>query len=457
MSNILLQRLTWRSTTLIGFESLLIACAISVGVYLHLAGSTPAAGLIPRMLLVIVVCQLCLYYRNLYEFRVLANRSELLIRVLQALGAASVILALLYLLAPTLIIARGVFVTSGLFVAAGVMSWRLGFEWISRRVAPRERLLLVGVGSASIALARELGERTERAIEVVGFVCPEADRAGAPEANIIGTIEDIPAIVRARGVDRVVVSLADARGKLPMDKLLEMKLDGVTFDHLASVYEQYTGRIAVENLRPSWLIFSEGFRKSRRLRAAKRALDVLGAGLALMLLLPIMCVIAVLVKATSPGPIIYGQRRVGLRGHVFKVRKFRSMREDAEAHTGAVWAGENDQRVTPIGRIMRRTHLDELPQFWNILIGDMSLVGPRPERPEFVKELTRVIPFYGQRHVVRPGLTGWAQVCYAYGASVDDAMQKLQYDLFYIKHLSLGLDIYTLLRTVKRVIQGRGV
>jgi sugar transferase (PEP-CTERM system associated) len=306
-------------------------------------------------------------------------------------------------------------------------------------------------------LARELSERTERAIDVVGFVCPEADRAGAFGANIIGTIEDIPAIVRARGVDRVVVSLADARGKLPMDKLLEMKLDGVTFDHLASVYEQYTGRIAVENLRPSWLIFSEGFRKSARLRAMKRAIDVIGAGCALLLLLPIMSVIAVLVKLTSPGPVIYGQHRVGLRGHVFKVRKFRSMRQDAEAKTGAVWAGENDNRVTPIGRFLRSTHLDEVPQFWNILIGDMSLVGPRPERPEFVKELTLVIPFYRQRHIVRPGLTGWAQVCYAYGASVDDSMQKLQYDLFYIKHMSLGLDIYTMLRTVKRVIQGRGV
>jgi sugar transferase (PEP-CTERM system associated) len=258
-------------------------------------------------------------------------------------------------------------------------------------------------------------------------------------------------------VDRVVVSLADARGKLPMDKLLEMKLDGVTFDHLASVYEQYTGRIAVENLRPSWLIFSEGFRKSRRLRAAKRLLDVLGSGIALLVLLPVMCVIAMLVKATSAGPVIYGQRRVGLHGRVFKVRKFRSMRQDAEAGTGAVWAGENDTRVTPIGRFLRRTHLDELPQFWNILTGDMSLVGPRPERPEFVKELTRVIPFYGQRHVVRPGLTGWAQVSYDYGASVDDAMQKLQYDLFYIKHMSFGLDAYTLLRTVKRVVQGRGV
>jgi sugar transferase (PEP-CTERM system associated) len=451
---ILMQRLTWRSTTLIGCESLLIACALSLGVYLRV--SPPSAGRLPRMLLVIAVCQACLYYRNLYEFRVLANRSELLARVLQSLGAACMILAAVYLWEPTLIIAPGVLFVSGLFVAAAVTGWRLGFDIISTRLAPGERLLLVGVGAASIELARELRARTERSIEIVGFVAADTDSA-PPGTNIVGTIEDIPAIVRARGVDRVVVSLADARGKLPMDKLLEMKLDGVTFDHLASVYEEYTGRIAVEHLRPSWLIFSEGFRKTRLLLTSKRTLDVIGAGIAFAIALPVMAILAVMVKLTSTGPILYSQRRVGLDGRVFNLRKFRSMREDAEAASGPVWAGARDNRVTPIGRFLRRSHLDELPQLWNILVGDMSLVGPRPERPEFVKDLTRTIPFYGQRHIVRPGLTGWAQVCYAYGASVDDSMQKLQYDLFYIKHMSMALDIYTLLRTVKRVIQGRGV
>jgi sugar transferase (PEP-CTERM system associated) len=457
MPHILIQRMTWRSTTLIGCESLWIACAILLGIYLRVGAFPTAAGRLPRILLVVIVCQVCLYYRNLYEFRVLASPSELLVRVLQALGAASVILAVVYLLMPALILGPGVFVIVGLLVAVAVTSWRLGFEWVSTRVAPRERLLLVGTGPAAIALARELTERTERAIEIVGFVCPDPEKSKASGANIIGTIEDIPAIVRARGVDRVVVSLADARGKLPMDKLLEMKLDGVSFDHLASVYEQYTGRIAVEHLRPSWLIFSEGFRKTWWLRTSKRAFDVLGSGVAIVLALPVLVILAFLVRVTSAGPILYNQRRVGLHGHVFNLRKFRSMREDAEAQTGAIWAGEKDDRVTPIGRLLRRSHLDELPQLWNILVGDMSLVGPRPERPEFVKDLTEVIPFYRQRHVVRPGLTGWAQVCYAYGASVDDAMQKLQYDLFYIKHMSLGLDMYTLLRTVKRVLQGRGV
>jgi sugar transferase (PEP-CTERM system associated) len=253
------------------------------------------------------------------------------------------------------------------------------------------------------------------------------------------------------------VSLVDARGKLPMEKLLDMKLDGVTFDHLPSVYEEYTGKIAVENLRPSWLIFSAGFKKSRTLAMSKRSLDVVLASIGLVVGLPLMAIIALAVRLSSPGPILYRQRRVGLRGHIFQVYKFRTMRDDAEAATGPVWAAKDgDARVTPIGRTLRRTRLDELPQLWNILIGEMSFVGPRPERPEFVKDLTRDIPYYGQRHVVRPGLTGWAQVRYTYGASTEDALQKLQYDLYYIKNLSIGLDLYIMFETIKTVVLQRG-
>ena len=274
--------------------------------------------------------------------------------------------------------------------------------------------------------------------------------------GVIGTIDDIPAIVRKFNVDQVVVSLSDARGKLPMDKLLEMKLDGVSFEHLASVYEKYTGKIAVENLRPSWLIFSDGFRKSQFLRVAKRTLDVTVSSVGIVLGAPLMLLVAAAVRLTSPGPVIYRQERVGLRGHVFKVAKFRSMRQDAEKGTGAVWASKADPRVTPVGRFLRRSRLDELPQLWNVLRGDMSFVGPRPERPEFVSSLTREIPFYGQRHSVRPGLTGWAQVRYTYGASVEDAMEKLQYDLFYIKNMSIALDLFIIANTVKTVLMRRG-
>jgi sugar transferase (PEP-CTERM system associated) len=259
-------------------------------------------------------------------------------------------------------------------------------------------------------------------------------------------------------VDRVVVSLADARGKLPMNRLLEIKLEeGVRFDHLASVYEEYTGKIAVENLRPSWLLFSEGFRKKRWVLAAKRAVDVSVASVGLVVAAPLMLLVALAVKATSPGPVLYHQLRVGQHGRNFPIHKFRSMRPDAEAGTGAVWASAGtDPRVTPIGRILRRARLDELPQLWNVLVGDMSFVGPRPERPEFVKDLTKQIPFYGQRHVVKPGVTGWAQVRYTYGASVEDAMEKLQFDLFYIKNLSIALDTYIVLETIKTVLMRRG-
>ncbi len=304
-----------------------------------------------------------------------------------------------------------------------------------------------------MSLARELFERRhELGVEIVGFVDPDPARVGAPVLNpgVIGTIEDIPAIVRARGVDRVVVSLADARGKLPMDKLLEMKLDGVNFDHLASVYEEYTGKIAVENLRPSWLIFSAGFRKTRFADRRPSACSTsLVAGLGLLLGAPLMLLlVALAVKLTSAGPALYHQERVGQHGRIFTVHKFRSMRQDAEArHRRRLGVEAGDPRVTPIGGILRRTRLDELPQLWNVLIGDMSFVGPRPERPEFVGELTEEIPFYGQRHIVRPGLTGWAQVRYTYGASVEDALQKLQYDLFYIKNLSIALDLFIMLET----------
>ena len=241
-----------------------------------------------------------------------------------------------------------------------------------------------------------------------------------------------------------------------MDKLLEMKLDGVTFDHLASVYEELTGKIAVENLRPSWLIFSPGFRKSRLLQAQKRLLDVCAAVIGLIAGAPVILLVAMAVKATSPGPVLYRQRRVGLHGRVFTVFKFRSMHENAEVGTGAVWARADDTRATRVGRFLRRTRFDELPQLWNVLVGEMSLVGPRPERPEFVHELTKRIPFYGQRHILRPGLTGWAQVRYTYGSSVEDALEKLQYDLFYIKNLSIALDLFIIVSTIKTVILRRG-
>jgi sugar transferase (PEP-CTERM system associated) len=254
-----------------------------------------------------------------------------------------------------------------------------------------------------------------------------------------------------------VVSLGDARGRLPMGQLLDVRLrTGVRFDQLASVYEEYTGKIAVENLRPSWLIFAEGFRRTRVLMAAKRAVDITAALVGLAVAAPLMLIVTILIKATSRGPVVFHQERVGLNGVTFTIHKFRTMQEDAERKTGPVWSPLNDNRVTSIGRVLRRMRLDELPQLWNVLRGEMSLVGPRPERPSFVSKLTVAIPFYGQRHVLKPGLTGWAQIRYAYGASVEDSVEKLQYDLYYIKNLSIALDLVIILETIKTVILRRG-
>jgi len=459
-----MHRLTLRLVTFVVFETILILAAVGLAAWLRL-GDWVWVVLVEenagwKALFMAGVTQVCLYYADLYNLRLVSDRRELFTRMLQALAAAAFILAAVYYWFPALVIGRGVFVIAAVVILLVVVGWRFLFERLSLWVGPRERLLLVGTSPAAVTLAQELLDyRHQLGVDIVGFVDPDPAMVGKAvmDQSVLGTVEDIPGIVEARHVDRVVVSLADARGKLPMEQLLQMKLDGVTFDHLPSVYEEYTGKIAVENLRPSWLIFTEGFRKSATLEALKRAMDVTVALVGMLAGLPFMLLIAAAVKLTSPGPVIYKQRRVGHHGRVFNVYKFRSMKQDAEAATGAVWASKRgDSRVTPIGGFLRRTRLDELPQLWNVLRGDMSFVGPRPERPEFVSDLTRDIPYYGQRHIVRPGITGWAQVRYTYGASKEDALQKLQYDLYYIKNLSIPLDLFIIFDTIKTVVLRKG-
>lgn len=444
-------------------ESLLLVIAVAFSTRLMMG--LPASALVSdpsflaKALLITFLCQLCLYYADFYDFSAVTDVPDTVIRLMGSLGVTSLLLALLYLWFPTLIPGRGVFVLASGLAITFVAGWRVGFIWLTSRVGPRERLLIVGTKPGAVALARELiTRRLEFGVEIVGFVEPEPGclASGVPAPGVIGGIDDIPWLVDERKVDRVVVSLSDARGKLPMDALLTMKLNGVTFDHLASVYEEYTGKIALENLRPSWLIFSSGFRKPRFYVFFKRALDVAAASIGLVLASPLMAAVALAVKLTSKGPVLYHQQRTGLNGRPFTVHKFRTMCQDAEAKTGPTWATAADPRITKIGAFLRRTRLDEVPQLWNVLSGEMSIVGPRPERPEFVRELTEQIPFYGQRHSVKPGVTGWAQVRYTYGASIEDTMEKLQYDLFYIKNASIGLDLFVLFTTVKIVLLRRG-
>jgi sugar transferase (PEP-CTERM system associated) len=452
-----------RSLVLVSGETLFLTAAVVIAAKLRLGEDAwtllATEGAAGRVLLVVFVSQICLHYNDLYDIRAILDTRELLMRLFQALGITSLILAFVYFWFPDWIIGRGVFLVAAALVLLVVTGWRIAYLWFTRRVGPRERLLLVGTNPAAVDLARELYQRTDLGVDIVGFIDPDPARVGQPVLNpgVVGTLDDIPSLIPKLDVHRVVVSLSEARGKLPMDRLLDLRLrGGVEFDHLASVYEEYTGKIALENLRPSWLIFSDGFRKTRMLLILKRLTDVTLAAMGLLLVAPLMPIIAALVKLTSPGPAFYHQERVGLNGATFMVHKFRTMRNDAERGTGAVWATANDSRVTTVGRFMRRTRLDEIPQLWNVLRGDMSFVGPRPERPEFVDQLSEQIPFYRQRLVVKPGVTGWAQVRYTYGASVEDTIQKLQYDLYYIKNMSLAFDLVIVLETIKTVILRRG-
>ena len=453
-----------RTVVLVVCEAGLIFGAVMLATWIRFGRDALEVMLLERgylkALLITASCQFCLYYADLYDLRIVGDRRELFVRTLRALGATSLILAVAYYWFPVLIFGRGVFVIAAVLIVAITIGWRVAFEWAARHARPTERLLLVGTNAAAVNLARELHDRhTELGVEIVGFV--DADPAQVGQAlldiAVVGTVNDIPALVKALAVDRVVVSLADARGKLPMDNLLDMRMAGVAFAHLPSVYEEYTGKIAVDNLRPSWLIFSEGFSKATAFGGAMRIVDLAAGVLLVGITLPLTVLASLAIKLTSPGAIFYEQSRVGMNGRVFTIYKFRSMRTDAEAETGAVWATPGrDPRVTTVGRLLRRSRIDELPQLWNVLRGDMSLVGPRPERPEFVTDLTTQIPFYGQRHVVRPGLTGWAQVRYAYGASVEDALEKLQYDLYYIKNRSMALNVYIIFETLKTVITRSG-
>jgi len=272
---------------------------------------------------------------------------------------------------------------------------------------------------------------------------------------VIGDLASLPSIIAQHHIDRVVVSLSDRRGALPISELLQAKLSGVRVEDAATTYERIAGKILIESIRPSWLIFSDGFRASRTTRLLKRTVDLLLATVGLAVSSPLMLAAAIAIRLESPGPVLYSQERVGEAGRRFILYKFRSMRVDAEA--GApLWASENDERVTLVGRFIRLTRIDELPQLWNVLRGDMSFVGPRPERPFFVEQLAAVIPFYMQRHAVKPGITGWAQIKYRYGSSIEDATEKLRYDLYYIKHLSILFDLSIVLDTVTVILSAKG-
>jgi sugar transferase (PEP-CTERM system associated) len=411
-----------------------------------------------RILLVTLVCQLCLYYNDFYDLTLVHSNRELVVRLLQAAGAASILLAAFYFLLPDLMIGNGIFVSALFVFLVAILGWRLLFNYVSGSMKLQERVLFVGTGETARKVARQILDQREFAYRVIGFIDDDASRIGERIVNpaIVGTPSDIDRLIAAHHIDRIVVGLSDRRGKLPVEELLRAKMAGIRVEDATTTYERVTGKLLIDDLRPSFLIFSDGFRVSRATRLMKRTLDLLLALVLAVLAFPLMVMTALIVFLEDGRPVLYRQERVGENGRTFTLSKFRSMRKDAEKGGKPIWAKDGDNRVTRIGRFIRKTRLDELPQLWNVVRGDMSFVGPRPERPFFVDQLSKEIPFYQQRHAVKPGLTGWAQVRYRYGSSLEDAMEKLRYDLYYIKHLSVFFDLTIVFDTVKVVLFRKG-
>jgi len=401
-----------------------------------------------KALLIAFVCQLSLYYHDLYDLQVVKERGELFVRLLQAIGVWSILVAGIYVVFPSMFLGEGVSILAVFVLLFSLIAWRVVFSWLSQRRLLATSTLILGTGDLARKIALEAVKRPESGIRIVGLITEDQDLVGKSIVNprVLGDVAELRSVVGREHIDQVVVAMPEGRGRLPFVALLDLKLEGMSIVEGTNLYEKLTGKIAVESLRPSWLIFSEGFRKSPLTHFYKRLFGVLLSAVGLILLMPVMALVALLIKLESRGPILFRQERVGEGGRIFELLKFRSMRADAEAATGPVWAKKDDWRVTRIGKFIRKVRLDELPQFINVLKGDMSFVGPRPERPHFVEQLCEKIPYYSQRHTVKPGITGWAQVKYHYGASIGDTLEKLQYDLYYIKHMSISLDLLIIFR-----------
>jgi sugar transferase (PEP-CTERM system associated) len=403
-------------------------------------------------------CLAAFYLFDLYDFLVMHDRRELVLRLIQALGLAWIVLAFSFYTFPALKLGRGVSLFALPIALTLMVGWRVSIHWLLGHPDFGERILIVGSGNLAVEVAREVLDRPDAGYRIVGFVGNDADLLGKSLINprVIGLTEELDDIVKREHIDRIVVAMGERRGQLPTSKLLQLSLAGqVNIEEGASFYERITGRVSLNMLRPSWLIFTGRGRQAKIAEVSRIVVHWLVALIGAILSLPIVLVTAVLIKLESKGPVFYKQERVGKNGRTFVLAKFRSMRVDAE-QAGPVWASKKDNRTTRVGRVIRKIRVDEIPQFWNILKGEMSFVGPRPERPHFVAQLAEEIPFYEQRHLIAPGLTGWAQIKYPYGASIEDARQKLQYDLFYIKNHGLFLDAIVMFETIKIILFGRG-
>ena len=407
---------------------------------------------------VVVIYQVCFYCNDLYDSQPTERRDDEALRLGQSLGAASLLLGLLYYLIPSLLVGHGVFLLNMVLAGSFLLLSRMALDrlWLA---APAQNILILGVGPLASTVAREITARQDLKLRLVGFVQEGPIAPGQSHVvfgrPLVGATAELESLVEKNRVSRIIVAIEDRRGTLPTAALVRLRVRGIGVEDSHSAIAGLTGRVWLSTVLPSWFVFSDGFHRSPMTAWVKRTLDICFGVLGFLLALPIMLLVALVVKLDSKGPVFYRQIRVGWKGRHFEILKFRSMRVDAEKQNGAQWAVVNDPRITRAGKYLRKFRLDELPQFVNVIRGDMSFVGPRPERPGFVADLSEEIPYYDERHSVRPGLTGWAQVQYRYGASVDDSYRKLEYDLFYLKNMSLLFDCAIIFQTIRIVLAGQ--
>ena len=438
-------------------EAILVTMGFVLAVVLW-AGTTADANIylryengIGRIGIIVAVFLILMYYFDLYNSIVITNRREVVTRLVGVLGCTFVALAVLYYKFPEMSLGGSALWIGILFVSVAVPAWRSCFFALNRSDRFAERAIIFGDGPLAEPLIDEIGRRSELGMRVAGFV------GQAVQAASIRTVsdEDLEEVVRQQGVHRIIITMSDRRGKLPVEKLLRLKASGVQIQDGPEYYESVTGKIPLESLRLSWLLFSPGFHVRTGLRVYKRLFSVFLGGLAIILTAPLMLLVVIAIRLDSKGPAIFRQKRVGENGHLFTVFKFRSMYDGSDKdHLRP--AEFEDARITRVGKWLRRTRIDELPQLFNIVKGDMAFVGPRPFVPEQEEECAAKIPFYGERWLVKPGATGWAQINRGYNATLEDNREKLAYDLFYIKNVSVGLDLFILFSTVKILLLGRG-
>ena len=439
-------------------EGALIFIAIS-SVYLFVKGpdeySFDLLLFTSRALIVTFIFQICLYYFDLYDLSISSTFSDIATRIAQAFGFGCIALGIIYYLFPIIIISTKIFWTGYIAICISIALWRFFYSIVLDRRMFTQPILLLGAGKLAEKIAEEIDSKRDSGYKIIAYLASTNPSFNHGNVPFYDNEKNLPELIKQHTIEKIVVALDDRRGKTPIEELMTCKLAGMLIVKGERFFEELTGKIMVEKINPDAIIFSEGFKKNRLIRLLKRLVDILTASLGLIISFPCICICSLAIKIDSPGPIFYFQERVGEKGKLYKLIKFRSMTVNAEQY-GPVWAGKNDNRVTKVGGFIRKVRIDEIPQMWNVLKGEMSFVGPRPERPVFVDQLKKIIPYYSLRHNVKPGITGWAQICYPYGATEEDALRKLEYDLYYIKNMSLRMDLLIIFQTIKTVLFQKG-